>query len=66
MEINNEFVSTDVCTYVKNSFLAAILDYVNMTLPHVKSDGPIRFLFQFNMYIGLKTALLYNISRQLY
>ena len=30
-----------------------------MTLPHVNSDDPIRFLVQFNMYIGLKTVLLY-------
>ena len=48
---------------LKTGFLAAILDYVNMTLPHVNSDGPIGFLVQFNMYIGLKTALLYNIIK---
>ena len=62
MGINNKFVSTYACTYVKKTvFLAAISDYVNMTLPHVNSDYPIGFLVQFNMYffIGLKTALLY-------
>ena len=42
------------------------MDYVNMTLPHVNSDDPIGLFVQCNMYIGLKTALLYNISRQLY
>ena len=43
---------------LKTAFLAAILDYVNMTLPHVNSDDPIGFLVQFNIHVGLKTALL--------
>ncbi len=65
MGINNEFVSTYVCTCVNNCFsqlfLAAILDYVTMTLPHVNSDDPIGFLVQLNIYMGLKTALLYIV-----
>ena len=64
MGINNEFVSTYVCTCVKKCqlFLAAILDYVTMTLPHVNSDDPFGLLVQFNIHMGLKTALLYSTS----
>ena len=36
-----------------------------MTLPHVNSDDPIGFLVQFNIYMGLKTALLYSITTTL-
>ena len=46
---------------VLQAVLAAILDYVTVTLPHVNSDDPIGFLVQFNIYMGLKTALLYIV-----
>ena len=61
MRINNDFFQLMHLHTLKTVFLAAILDYVNMTLPHVNSDDPIGFLVQFNVYIGLKTALLHSI-----
>ena len=50
------------CYQSLKSVLAAILDYVNMTLPHVHSDDPIGFPVQFNIYVGLTPALLYSIA----
>ena len=45
---------------------AAILDYFNITLPHVNGDDHIGFLCTFNVYGGLKTAFLYSITVTLY
>ncbi len=39
-------------------FVAAILDYVNITLPHVNGIDHIGSLCQFNVYEGIKTAFL--------
>ena len=47
-------------------FVAAILDYFNVTLPHVNGDDHIGFLCTCNVYGRLKTAFLYSITVRLY
>ena len=42
--------------------VAAILDYFNVSLPHVNGDYHIGFLCAFNVYGGLKTAFLDGIT----
>ena len=46
--------------------VAAILDYFNVTLPHVNGDYHIGFLGTFNAYAGLKTAFVYSVTVTLY
>ena len=59
--MNFSILISDPGTF-KPVFFTAVLDYVNMTLPHVNSDDPIGFLVQFMATIQENVSLLHSTA----